>query len=90
MPCSFNCVVAVTTIQFQLAVVQLVTKRNRLFGLVSNIDDRWMDGREQTGRQVATYGDRCSAQDKRKLVNPSREMKLLHSIHQNRTTSARI
>ena len=77
----FNRVVAVPTIQFQLAGVQFVTERNRLLRLMADIDDVRMDRGKQTGCQITT--DRRTDQDDqdRELVNPSWKMKLLHSIH---------
>ena len=79
-----NCVVAVTTIQLQLSSVKFVTERNRLFWLVPNVNDRWMDRRKQTRCQVATDCDSAYGCQQSELVNPSREMKLLHSNHQVR------
>ena len=54
MSCSLDCVVAVATIKLQLPSVQLVAERHWLFGLVADVDDRWMDRSEQTGRKIAT------------------------------------
>ncbi len=78
---ALNCVVAVATIQLQLASMELVTERHRLLRLMSDIDNRRMDRCEQTRRQVTTDRDRRKRREQCKLVNPSREMKLLHSIH---------
>ena len=74
-------VVAITTVQLQLACVKLMTERDRLFGLVTNVDDRWVDCSEQTSREVATNRDRSQCCEQREFVNPSWEMKLLHLIH---------
>ena len=56
--CFFDRVMTITTIKFQLTRVQLVTERNRLFRLVANVNDRWMDRSEKTGRQVTSNGYR--------------------------------
>jgi hypothetical protein len=74
-------VVAVATIKLELTRVQFVAERNRLFGLMANINDVRVDCGKQASRQVSTHC--CSDQDEqnRKFVNPSRKMKLLHSNH---------
>lgn len=53
---SLNCVVTVTAIKFQLAGMKLVTKRDRLLWLMSNVDDCWMDCSKQTRCQVTANG----------------------------------
>ena len=77
----FNRVVAVTTVQFQLAGVQFVTEGNRLLGLVAYVDNRRMDCRKQTGSQIAGRTESTKNQHHRKFVDPCWKMELLHDVH---------
>ena len=79
---------AVTTIHFQLTCVKLVAKRDRLLGLMPNVNDLWIDRRKQTRRQVTAHNHSRQRGQYRELVNPAREMKLLHSIHHARRSAS--
>ena len=57
-----------------------MTKRDRLFGLMTNIDDRWMDRSKQAGRQIASDCYSSRHQKESEFVYPCREMKLLHQF----------
>ncbi len=84
MPRPFHCVMAVTAIHFELPSMKLVAKWHRLFWLMADVDNFWTDGREQTRCQISPDDDsRCRSKES-KLVNPIREMKLLHSNHHAR------
>ena len=71
-------VVAVTTVHLQLASVQFVTERNWLLRLMAYVNDRRMDRREQTGRQVTTDCQRSDGRQSGKFINPSGKVELLH------------
>lgn len=74
-------VVAIAAVELELPRVQFVTKWNRLFRLMTDVNDVRMDGGEQTSRQIPTDGQSDQHDENRKFVYPCRKMKLLHSIH---------
>ena len=73
-----DCVVAVSTVHFQLTCVQLMAERDRLLRPVTDVDDRGMDRGEQTSRQISAHQQRSTNQAENELVDPIWEKKVLH------------
>lgn len=70
--------VAVATIHFQLARVNLVAKRDRLNGLIPHIERLGIRGAHENGTGVCAAAKDHNTQNQQKLVYPSGEQKTIH------------